>query len=278
MDLSHKRPHVNILPHGPGHCEEQTVNEIDTTPETPLTSPDPFLLAKEVRGKVKTCCGGAHPTGKIEYLWIHASHEGIGGRPGALPLGDPLPSLDHWLNVVDEAASLGAKWLMLTVHSPLSDSPDALTLCHWAQSAHGMGIAIHTTASALSENDIQAIEALDLTLVRLFVNGEALDAMKSLEARGIQVRPAEIRHAGPAQSSGCAMPQNMLYVNAKGELYTCGMVNGNTNFRLGDIYSRPFGSVVDDPCLKHSIPAETPYEDHGCDGCPPLLANSLHGH
>lgn len=251
------------------------MNEIDVIPEAPLCSPDPFLLAKDVRAKLKTCCGGAHTAEKIEYLWIHASHEGIGGRPGTLPLGDRLPSLDHWLNVVDEAASLGAKWLMLTLHSSLADSPDAVKLCQWAQDAHGMGIAIHTTASTLTESDQEALATLDLSQVRLFVNAEALEAMKPLESRGIQVRLAEIRHAGPAQSSGCAMPQNMLYVNAKGELYTCGMVNGNTNFRLGDIYSRPFGSVVDDPCLRHSIPAETPYEDHGCDGCPPLLAKSL---
>ena len=232
-----------------------------------LDTPDPFALPKGIRGKVKSCCQSGVCAEKIEYLWLTVE------QTDAMTGTGPKPTLEHWLNVVDEAASLGAKWLVVAVSGALAGSHEVLELCHWAQHAHEMSVALHTTALSLDARDVAALKRLDLCRLRLFVSSEALPGLSHLEAEGIRVRVAEAVSDGHA----CGMPQNMLYVNGKGELYTCGRVKGNDAFHMGSIYARPFSKVVADPALPHAIPLETPYEEHSCDGCPPLLANAWKG-
>lgn len=230
-----------------------------------LTGPDPFALPKELRGKMKSCCQSGVCAEKIEYLWINLENQG----PTAA--GIHPPTLEHWLNVVDEAASLGATWLAITVRAALADSPDVIEVAKWAQDGHGMTVAIHTPARDLSVADLAALKQLDLSRVRLCVSESALAQMKAYEDQGVKVRLAE----APGDTHGCGMPQNMLFVNGQGQIYTCGRVKGNDAFHMGNIYNRPFRRVVGDPSLPHAIPVETPYQEHACDGCPPLLASAL---
>lgn len=241
-----------------------------------LEGPDPFSLPKALRAKVRGCCGGGTctPTASLDYLWIQFGKAGCGAPGQAAAPGMAAPSLEHWLNVVDEGASLGARWVVLSLTGPLTSVPEFVDICQWAQDAHGMCVAVHSPAMSFSRDEVALLKRLDLEQVRLFVTAAAYPNVKALEAEGIKVRMAEgeIEH-----KCGCGMPGRMLFVNGQGEIYTCAMVEGKDDFRLGDIYSRTLDSVVADPALKHAIPTETPFEEHGCDGCPPLYAEMLKG-
>ncbi len=251
------------------------MSHVEETFEAPLSGPDPFSLAKDLRNKLKSCCGGTacaeNGPDKVEYLWLHVSKHGF-GRKSIEDTEFPSLALEDWLNIVDEAASLGAKGLVISVSTSLGAFPELVSVCQWAQDAHEMCVAVHTTAKTISEGDIAALKKLDLSHVRLFVGEEAYPHLKQLEADGLRVCIAD---AEPMKAGGCGMPQNMVFVNGRGELYTCGMVEGKQEFHLGNIFERRFDNVISDPALPHAIPSDAHYEEHGCDGCPPLLARLL---
>jgi len=250
------------------------LSESQETFEAPLSDPDPFVLAKQVRGRVRECCGGAACAEHVEYLWIYVTEHGFGPHAaGADSPASQLP-LEHWLNVVDEAAALGVRFLVVSVQSCMDHFPDLIKVCQWAQDAHEMTVVVHTTAGDLCREDVATLKQLDLQKLRLFVSRDAEKHLKCLEQHGIAVRIAE---PDRIPREDCGMPAHMLFVNSAGQLYTCGMVEGNKDFHLGNIYESKFGAVVQDPALPHVVSANTPRHEHGCDGCPPLLANLLKG-
>lgn len=247
------------------------MSDLEETYQAPLTAPDPFAFAREAHIQLKTCCNGTSRVDQIEYLWIYAREHGLGKCPP--PPGASLPDLEHWLNVVDEAASLGARWLVVSVEETTLDAiPELLPICKWAQDAHDMSVVIHTNAKSIDEAELAALKQLDQALLRLFVTQENHSAFAHLEADGIRVRIGQPDRVG---EHGCGMPKSMVFVNGMGELYTCGMVEGDERFRMGNIYERKFGEVLCDPALPHAVPPEARHKSHGCDGCPPLLANRL---
>ena len=251
------------------------MSQVEETFEAPLSGPDPFALPKDLRAKLKSCCGGTTCADKgperVEYLWLNVSKHGFGRKSIEDTEFSPL-ALEDWLNIIDEAASLGAKGLVVSVSTSLAAFPELVSVCQWAQDSHGMCVAVHTTATAISTEDIAALKQLDLSHVRLFVTEAAYPHLKQLESDGLRVCIAD---AEPTKSEGCGMPQNMVFVNVRGQLYTCGMVEGRQEFHLGNIFDRRFDKVMADPALPHTIPADAPHEEHGCDGCPPLLSRLL---
>jgi len=247
------------------------VSNLEETYQAPLVAPDPFAFAKDVQVKLKNCCNGAARIEHVEYLWIYAREHGLGKCP--IPEGAIVPDREHWLNVVDEVAGLGAKWLVVSVEETTLDAiPELLPICQWAQDAHDMAVVIHTDAKGITDAEITLLKSLKQDLLRLFVTQEACAAFLRLEAEGIRVR---IGQPDSVSEHGCAMPKSMVFVNGLGELYTCGMVEGDERYRMGNIYDRQFGDVVADPSLPHAVPPEARRKSHGCDGCPPLLASRL---
>lgn len=248
------------------------MNEVDENFEAPVEA---LSAARDIRGKLKACCGGSacaeRAPKQVEYLWLHVGQHGI-GRTGEAEGASARLHTEDWLNILDEAASLGAKWLVISVSTSLAGLPELVQICQWAQDAHEMGVAIHTTAAELSSEEIDVLRQLDVSRVRLFVCQGAYASMKALEAHGLRVCVAD---AEPVAREGCGMPHNMLFVNGHGELYTCGMVEGQQEYHLGSIFQRRFDNVITDPALPHAIPADAPYHEHGCDGCPPLLSKAL---
>lgn len=247
------------------------MSDREETYQAPLVAPDPFAFAKDAHLKLKNCCNGTAHVEQVEYLWIYAREHGLGKCPP--PAGATPPGREHWLNVVDEVASLGAQWLVVSVESTTLDAiPELLPICQWAQDAHGMSVVIHTNAMGITSAEVDLLKELNQDLLRLFVAQDNHAAFMHLEAEGIRVRIGQPDKVG---AHGCAMPKSMVFVNGMGELYTCGMVEGDQRYRMGNIYERKFGDVVVDPALPHAVPPEERHKSHGCDGCPPLLADRL---
>src|SRR6056297_3299972 len=89
-----------------------------------LTDPDPFAVPRRVRQQLKTYPAAVSQLpSDVDYLWLHVSTTGIGAKQPDTPEGHPLPSTDQWMNVVDEAAALGVRWLVVTLDTRLTDYP-----------------------------------------------------------------------------------------------------------------------------------------------------------
>jgi len=186
---------------------------------------------------------------------------------------DQQPGVNHWLNAIDEAASVGVLWLVVSVKSSLSDRPEIWPVCEWAQQTHGMTVGLHVETGALSPEEIDRLKELEAGKTRLFVQHENLDALRHLEEHGIQVCAADVAANEPGRP--CQKPGKMVFVNAEGRLYTCGMVQGNEAYCMGSMFEGTFNEILHDPSLPHSVPPGEQDDPHGCDGCPPLLARFL---
>lgn len=237
-----------------------------------LTNPDPFDLARRLSQKLRSACE-CETEGGVKFLWLYVSKNGI-GCPVSEDTAEAAPSLEHWLNVVDEAVIIGVERLVLSSQEDLSQLPYVWEIVQWAQSTHGMTVGIHIFANEVSDAMVDRMLELDLDRLRLFVSDPALPSLAGLEAKGIRVRVAKPAPDSPQHP--CNMPQAMLFVNPQGELYTCGMVEGKRGFWLGNIFEGFFSNIVHDPKLPHSVPAESQDVDRGCEGCPPLLARYLY--
>lgn len=209
----------------------------------------------------------------ITYLWVHVSEEGIAQHQhGEAPAKYP-PSLEEWLNVVDEAAAVGVNWLMITLDTPLDRFPDLFEICKWAQNTHQIKVGLHTCASALSDGESAMVLGLHPELTRLFVKKEHLAAFAEIDTKGIKVRAADPQPYG--EKPNCRGAERLVFVDPHGVLYTCGLVEGNREYRLGNIHERSFESLLHDPALPHAIENCLHTVSEGCDGCPSLIANYL---
>lgn len=231
-----------------------------------------FALARRVNSALNTHCRQRtpKPSDNIKFLWMYVSRRGI-NQPASENAGD-APGLERWLNVVDEAAALGVRWLVITLQESLSSCADVWEICSWAQQAHDMTVGIHTEAAQITDDERRQLRALDISKTRLFVPRDAMERFADVEkVDGIKLRSAEpepgtIGHA-------CDKPGAMVFVNPEGMLYTCGMVQDNEDYCLGRAEGRRFDGLADN--ARHTVPPEHIRNEHGCDGCPPLLARHL---
>lgn len=205
----------------------------------------------------------SEPPKDIKYLWATFKVDEADG------LG-----VDGWMNVVDEAASLGLDFIVFSMASPLSENPGLWPVCKWAQDTYGITVGIHTNAATLTRDAIEELKKLDLSKARLYVCRDELDKVRPLAAEGIQIGAADPRGEGRANSAPCCdLPNRMLFVSQRGEMYTCRYVENNDEFHMGHVAERAFLSVVKDPELPRVVPSSAPYVSHGCDGCPPILVD-----
>lgn len=233
---------------------------------------DPFALTKNFKTRLKDCCRqhGSHAKPQVTYLWVCVSAKGIGEQSNT---GEgPRISLHDWLNIVDESASLGANWIVLTVTTRLSQHRDIWEICRWAQDAHGMMVGLHLVEDDVNDEELALIKGLDTGKVRVLVRRESQDKLGHLRDEGLVLWTAN-----PQQEDGgrpqCQGPAKLIYVNARGELYTCGLVDGLDQYRMGSVLEKQLRQVVKDPALPHSVDEKIHRISPGCDGCPSLVAN-----
>ncbi len=233
---------------------------------------DPFALPKNFKTKLKDCCQQreGHDRQQVTYLWVCVSAKGIGEQANT---GEgPRIVLQDWLNIVDESASLGANWIVLTVTTRLSHHRDIWEICRWAQDAHGMMVGLHLVEDDVNEEELALIKGLDTGKVRLLVRGESHEKLGYLKDEGLVLWTANPQ-PGDGSKPHCQGPAKLIYVNARGELYTCGLVDGLDQYRMGSVLEKQLSQVVKDPALPHSVDEKIHRISPGCDGCPSLVAN-----
>jgi radical SAM protein with 4Fe4S-binding SPASM domain len=233
---------------------------------------NPFELPQSITKRLHEFArkfGGT--TDRVKYLWVYITANGISAGGDTRP--ERTLGVEEWLNVVDEAASLGAEWLVVCVGASLAKHPEVWRICEWAQTGHDMYVGIHVVDEDLTSADLAALRNLDAERTHLLVSGEAYPRMKHLEEEGISVAVADVTaqdHTPP-----CDYPESMVCVGPGGNLYTCGLVLGSERFCLGSIMESDLKRVVDDNTLPHVVPQNVCWQEHGCDACPPFMVERL---
>ena len=223
-----------------------------------------FRLGRRIRRGLATCSelACARSGDDVAYLWIH-----LGPCNGAESL-----TQDHWLNIIDEAASVGANWMVVTLGESESRA-HVPAACRWACEMHGMVVCLHAPGGLLLDTERTLLDELPADKSFLLVEQEHAGGFRELEQRGIHIGMASPAEAG--DESPCNYPHRMIYVDSQGRLYTCGLVSGDAEFFLGSVFSGSLGEIIHNPALPHSVPAAAPNAHQSCSGCPPLVAKHL---
>lgn len=238
--------------------------------EQPALDDAGLRLARGVRQRLREVVASAKDNpDDATYLWLYVTRAGIGQQEGA-ECASSLP-LDAWLAIIDEAAAIGVNWLVITVHGRLNAHPEIFELCRWAQESHGMMVGLHTFCGQLEASEIAALAALDAAKTRLLACREHVPALSAVAPEGVKVCPADPDPEDLEHASPCTKPGKMVYVNAEGRLYTCGMVDGDEGYHLGDAQCDSIKQVLRDPKRPVAVPLEHARKVNGCDGCPPIV-------
>lgn len=234
-----------------------------STDATPLEF---FLLGRRIRQGLTRCsCEAASkPDGDVFYLWLQT--EAVDDSPSLTP--------DQWLNIVDEAASLGVNWLVVTLGQPDADQTGVAELCRWAQSTHGMVVCLHARHGEIGPAERTLLLELPRKSTFLLVEPEQTASFADLAAEGVNVGSAN-PHSSEGDREPCDFPHRMIFVDSRGRLYTCGLVSGEHEFFLGSVLDGSLDSIIHNPQLPHSVSVPAPAPHNGCSGCPPLVAKHL---
>jgi radical SAM protein with 4Fe4S-binding SPASM domain len=234
-------------------------------------------LAKQIRQRLRETIAAAKGSpDDATYLWLYVSKAGIGRRDEQAASAPPLP-VEAWLSIIDEAASLGVNWLVVSVQSRLNANPGVLEICRWAQDTHDMMVGLHTDCGCLDADEITSVSTLNPERTRLLVPREVYDQLSVQDMQGIKVCPAEPDSDDHEAMAPCRKPGKMVYVNPEGRLYTCGMVDGEDSYDLGNALEQDMRAVVHDPNRPHMVPLEHARHKGGCDGCPPIVVKRFIG-
>ncbi len=231
-----------------------------------------FALPKDFKNALSNCRTQAEkdPAKDVTYLWIAVSGESF-GRAGQEKGGPAALSVEDWLNVVDESASLGANWVVFTLTTRLSQFSEIWTICQWAQDTHGMTVGLHLGVDEVTEEDMQHLLSLNLDKLRLLVRSESIEKLAFLESRGVTLWTANPQPNGAKPN--CQGPARMIYVNAEGNLYTCGLVEGKSDYLMGSVLHDRLKHVMKSSRVKHCVEEDLHRVAPACDGCPALIAN-----
>lgn len=237
---------------------------------------NPLTLPQSIARQLRNVRSAHVPTNgdALKYLWLYVSEEGLEG--GGIASDVKGFDATEWLNVIDEAASLGAENIIFTVGEKLSKHPELFEVIAWAQGMHGMSVGIHLCQGGLEPADVERIRALDHTRTALFVEQSFVDEVTPLEQDGFRVFSA----AGQDQEMvhpTCCLPEVMACMGASGKMYTCGLVLGDTAYYMGEYGEQPLKTVMNDGKVPHIVPEGLPKTHRGCNGCPPLMYRRLNG-
>ncbi len=223
------------------------------------------MLPRTVRRQVLACSAlsDKKSAGDVFYLWIQLDPDGE----------SPAIAPDNWLNVIDEAAAIGANWLVITLGDQERPPEHVDAMCHWAQDTHKMTVCLHSLESKLHPMVESLVVSLAQELTYLLVEPKHTHAFESLRERGVRVGLA---NPAPHDSdTACEFPYKMVFVDAGGNLYTCGLVAGEQEFFLGSVFNGSLEQITHNPQLPHSVAASKERTEDGCSGCPPLVAKYL---
>lgn len=221
--------------------------------------------------KIRECSKIAESAQKdISYLWIKVSERNTKTN-GKKQVGGL--NLDDWLNVVDEAVSAGANWLVLTIQVPLDHMEEIIEICRWAQNTYNMKVGLFLCRENISTNEIKVLGTLKKELTQVFVKKKAFEKFKKLKEMGLFLGIADPQEYG--DKPNCEGASKLLYVDNEGSIYTCGLVAGMRDYKLGNVYERKFKEIVKDPSLPHTVEEKIHKVNEGCDGCPSLLMRYL---
>ena len=205
----------------------------------------------------------------IKYLWIHVNSQ---ERESI----DTKMTLDDWFNVVDETASLGARSLIVTAKDCLCKYPEVWDICRWAQTQHEMHVGIHISQGCFNDSELRQLGTLVPEKTRIFIDGGVGPEMDAVKALGVDVLSADGLEDGAMQPH-CELPHTMSCIDLDGEMYTCGLVLRNDEFRFGHASEKRMDHVIADQTLPHCVPENTSSAPGRCNGCPPLLEMKLRG-
>jgi radical SAM protein with 4Fe4S-binding SPASM domain len=211
--------------------------------------------------------------GKVKYLWLYVTDSGLHHFDDGGETGEQELSTNDWLNVVDEAASLGVTSLVICVGASLPEQSEIWKICHWAQDVHDMTIGIHFLGAPLTKNLVEELELLDPAKTHLYVEPDVLEEVRRRAPRGISVCEAALGDRD--EHRPCSIPESMICVGPSGKLYTCGLVLGDEQYYLGDILEKKLEGVMTDDSLPHTVPKGACYNENGCDACPPLMVKRV---
>ena len=243
------------------------------------TENGPFSLPKTIARTLKKVADShaalydaqSKLTQDIEYLWINVADEAaiISGRGCQAFMA--LTS-DEWLNVVDEAASLGVNCIIVRVSTKLSKCPGLWKVCQWAQDALGMFVGIYITHPKVSKGDAQHLADLDPGKTWVCFDSDIPEATSALKEHNIQFQVAT-----PSKKNHCATcrPDNIVFVSPEGLLYTCGLVKGEKNYCMGSVLEKPISNLLHDKLKAKGIPEGAIPQGRMCEACPPILAESM---
>lgn len=225
-----------------------------------------FEFGRRIRRGLSECSrlAAEETGGDVFYLWLK-----MGPSDG---LGGPVLTQDHWLNIIDEAASMGVNWLVVTLGDPESRAY-VPAMCLWAQETHGMVVCLHAPAGVLGPAEREALAQLPPESSYLLVEPEHRDAFSDLERAGVDIAVAA--PAKPGVKEPCDFPNKMIFVDAQGHLYTCGLVSGDSEFFLGSVFDGSLDEIIHNPKLPHTVSDAEPSAHRSCSGCPPLVAKYL---
>jgi len=230
----------------------------------------PRRISEGIDGCRKNLEGQRGANAAVRYIWIHLTHEGL--RHGQPSQPAPL-SLDDWLNIIDESASIGAEWVVIYVGSSLSQAPLVWDLCKWAQETHGLSVGLHLTCDCLTDEDIDRLSQLDRQKTFLVADGECSHALSVFEKRGVHVCKSDLHLRD--KFTRCTKPADMACVGVDGQMFSCGLVLGEAEYALGSVHERPIGDVISDAKLPHAIEDAPRFPSRGCEGCPPYVAEQV---
>ncbi len=237
------------------------------------TKQNPFTLPQSVARAVRSCSrdhiseNGKH---MVKYMWLYISADGFHDQ--AQP--DQCMSGEEWLSVIDEGAALGVKYVILSIGGGLKEHPEVWRMCKWAQDTHGITVGIHLYDQPVTREELAPVTELDANLTHLFIDDDLLQRMSFVQELGVPV------HSGEGQdqeivSPDCHLPEEMTCVGASGTMYTCGLVLGEDEYRLGNVFERKLQSIMTDDSLPHVVPEGVPKIKHHCNGCPPLMIKRM---
>lgn len=239
---------------------------------------NPFQLPQNIARQIRVHSrklGKESPPERIRYLWIYVSDD-CGVEDDVLHGQEARLSVDEWLNIVDESATLGAENLIISMGNGLAESPEVIEMAAWAQSAHQMFVGLHVYRHPLTEDELKRVADLDPERTKVFVDSDLLESMPFAESMGVTLHVADGKE-GDTVHPTCRWPEDMTCIGPHGQMYTCGLVLGEDQYLLGHCFERRLDNVVGDKNLPHIIPAGVSRIKRRCNGCPPLMEQVMRG-
>ena len=233
-----------------------------------------FTIINAFKHKIHACRRSSEQfkNSDIVFLWVCVNAKGLKQGFMERKQGAALLPAQQWLSVIDEAASLGANWLVVSISDSISNCSGLFEVCKWAQQVHGMCVGLHLKKNACpSEEEIALIRKLDLKKPRLLIHCQPGETASLPHADGITVWTANPQPAG--EKPKCQGPAHMIFVNEKGVLYTCGLVEGKEDYRIGHVFDACLKTVLNNPKTPRKVCSELHRVTSGCDGCPSLLTS-----